>query len=74
MLPNKVIPSRESVFPYLLDILEKIGPAPISVGELMKKSLFGLKSPADFVLALDVLFALGKIGWEESRKGVLYVG
>ena len=72
-LPNKAIPYVQSVIARFPQVLEIVSQRDISPRELLKLANADKQDMADFLSALDCLYALGKI--EFSRGGKLhYVG
>ena len=66
-LPNKVIPYAQSVIARFPRILEIVSKQDISPKELLEQTNADNQDMADFLSALDCLYALGKI--EFSMKG-----
>ncbi|WP_342471835.1 ABC-three component system middle component 7 [Metasolibacillus sp. FSL H7-0170] len=72
-LPNKVIPYTNSVIALFPDILEALAQQDMSPKELFEITTFGKKDLADFLSALNCLFALGKIELIEEGRMLRYV-
>lgn len=70
--PNKFIPLDKSIIGkmgcLLIDDLDEI-----SVTELMELKKKNFSDIGEFILALDTLYALGKIELDDGRKVVKYV-
>lgn len=72
-LPNKVIPYTNSVIALFQDILEALTQQDMSPKELFEITAFRKKDIADFLSALNCLFALGKIELIEEGRVLRYV-
>lgn len=72
-LPNKVIPYTNSVIALFPDILEALAQQDMSPKELFEVTAFRKKDMADFLSALNCLFALGKIELIEEGRVLRYV-
>lgn len=72
-LPNKVIPYTNSVIALFPDILEALAQQDMSPKELFEVTVFRKKDMADFLSALNCLFALGKIELIEEGRVLRYV-
>ncbi|EMP0349988.1 hypothetical protein B2H94_12860 [Clostridium sporogenes] len=72
-LPNKVIPYTNSVIALFPDILEALTQQDMSPKELFEITAFRKKDIADFLSALNCLFALGKIELIEEGRVLRYV-
>jgi len=72
-LPNKVIPYANSVIALFPDILEALSQRDMSPKELFEITAFRKKDIADFLSALNCLFALGKIELIEEGRVLRYV-
>jgi hypothetical protein len=73
LLPNKITPFRESVLVNFPLLLKEIKTEDISVIELFKKAKLNIGSIADYLEALDCLFALKKIELNEQAEILHYV-
>lgn len=72
-LPNKVTSYTNSIialFPYILEALSQRDMSP---KELYERTMTQKKNMADFLSALDCLFALGKIKLIEGERTLRYV-
>ncbi|KOA19583.1 hypothetical protein CLHOM_16720 [Clostridium homopropionicum DSM 5847] len=72
-LPNKVIPYTNSVIALFPDILEALTQQDMSPKELFEITASRKKDLADFLSALNCLFALGKIELIEEGRVLRYV-
>ena len=72
-LPNKVIPYTNSVIALFPDILEALTQQDMSPKELFEITAFRKKDIANFLSALNCLFALGKIELIEEGRVLRYV-
>ncbi|AVP64441.1 hypothetical protein C3B64_09235 [Clostridium botulinum] len=72
-LPNKVIPYTNSVIALFPDILEALAQQDMSPKELFELISTRKKDMADFLSALNCLFALGKIELIEEGRVLHYV-
>ena len=72
-LPNKVTSYTNSVISLFPDILEALAQQDMSPKELFELTRYREKDMADFLSALDCLFALGKIGLIEEGRVLRYV-
>jgi hypothetical protein len=72
-LPNKVIPYTNSVIALFPDILEALAQQDMSPKELFEITAFRKKDMADFLSALNCLFALGEIELIEEGRVLHYV-
>lgn len=72
-LPNKVIPYTNSVIALFPDILEALAQQDMSPKELLELISNRKKDMADFLSALNCLFALGKIELIEEGRVLRYV-
>ena len=73
LLPNKLYSYEESVLsklPFLLTVLRQ---TPISVLELYQKSSAKFSGVSEFIDALDCLYALGRIDFDEKEDVLNYV-
>jgi hypothetical protein len=71
--PNKVVTLQSSALGMVGTILEK-GPAPISLVKLYKAVSRQFESIDQFILAIDILYVLGRINVDMERKTLTYVG
>ena len=72
-LPNKVTSYTNSVISLFPDILEALAQQDMSPKELFELTSTRKKDMADFLSALDCLFALGKIELVEEGRVLHYV-
>lgn len=72
-LPNKAIPYSQSVIARFPQILEIVSQKDISPKELLEQANTGKQDMADFLSALDCLYALGKIEFSEKGDKLHYV-
>ena len=72
-LPNKVTPYAKSVIALFPDILGKLAQQDMSPKELFEKTKSRKYDMADFLSALDCLFALAEIELDEEGRLLHYV-
>lgn len=72
-LPNKVTPYANSIIALFPDILEALAQQDITPKELFEITKSHKRDMADFLSALDCLFALGKIELIEEGRVLRYV-
>lgn len=72
-LPNKVTSYTNSVIAIFPDILHALAQQDMSPKELFELTSTRKKDMADFLSALDCLFALGKIELVEEGRVLHYV-
>lgn len=72
-LPNKVTSYANSIIALFPDILEALSQQDMSPKELFERTMSRKKNMADFLSALDCLFALGKIKLIEEERVLHYV-
>lgn len=73
-LPDKVTPYALSSLPLLVTILKTLEMSDMEPSELlrkMSKKSYGLNETIE---ALDLLFALGKVDFDEDETRLRYVG
>jgi hypothetical protein len=73
LLPSKIIPFKESILSKFPVLLREIKKGDISVMDLYKKVKAEINSIADYLDALDCLFALKKIELNEQMEILHYV-
>ena len=73
-LPNKAIPYSKSVIARFPQILEIVSQRDITPKELLQVANGEEQDMADFLSALDCLYALGKIEFTEEGGLLHYVG
>jgi hypothetical protein len=72
ILPNKIVRLEDSALSLVPLILE-LGPAPIPAASLFQEVADDFESLDQFLLALDLLFALGRIDVDMTTGVVSYV-
>lgn len=72
-LPNKVTPYAKSIIALFPDILDALTQQDMSPKELFEITKSRKNDMADFLSALDCLFALGKIELIEEGRVLRYV-
>lgn len=72
-LPNKVTPYVNSIIAFFPDILEALSQQDMSPKELFELTASHKNDMADFLSALDCLFALGRIELVEEGRVLRYV-
>ena len=72
-LPHKVTPYAKSIIALFPDILEELSQQDMSPKELFEKTKSIKYDMADFLSALDCLFALGKLELIEEGRLLRYV-
>ena len=73
LLPNKLIPYDQSILSKLPIILKELDNPPIPVHELYKRVIKKMSGVNEFIDALDCLYALGKIEFDEKEEVLRYV-
>lgn len=73
ILPNKLIPFKESVLAKLAYVLNVLILNNESVESLFEKTSQHFEDVNQYILVLDVLFALEKIEFDEGLKVIRYV-
>lgn len=73
LLPNKLIPYDQSILPKLSVILKALKDNPKSVHDLYKQVIKKMAGISEFIDALDCLYALGKIEFDEKEEVLRYV-
>ena len=73
LLPNKLIPYDQSILSKLPIILKELDNHPIPVHELYKRVIKKMSGVNEFIDALDCLYALGKIEFDEKEETLRYV-
>ncbi len=69
ILPNKLIPFNKCVLSKVVSILKELEISKKPCGEIFISTRPYFEDVNEYILALDVLYVLGKIGMDE--KGVL---
>lgn len=72
-LPNKVTSYSNSIIALFPGILEALSQQDMSPKELFERTMPRQKDMADFLSALDCLFALGRIKLIEEKRVLRYV-
>jgi len=70
--PDKFTSIDDSVLSKSTNLLMEVG-AQVTVGQLRSETDKFFPDVADFILALDTLFALGKIDFNDSTGMITYV-
>lgn len=73
LLPNKLIPYDQSILPKLSVLLKELKDNPKSVHDLYKRVIKKMAGVSEFIDALDCLYALGKIEFDEKEEVLRYV-
>jgi hypothetical protein len=73
ILPNKLISFQDCILAKTVYILEKISDSDFSVIELYEQVETHFEDLNEYMLALDVLYVLGKIEYNEELRVIQYV-
>lgn len=73
ILPNKLISFQDCILAKTVYILEKISDSDFSVIGLYEQVETHFEDLNEYILALDVLYALGKIKYNEGLQVIQYV-
>lgn len=73
ILPNKLISFKDCILAKTIYILGKVSDLDISVIELYEKVETHFEDLNEYILALDVLYVLGKIKYNEELRVIQYV-
>lgn len=73
ILPNKLISFQDCILAKTVYILEKISDSDFSVIELYEQVETHFEDLNEYMLALDVLYVLGKIKYNEGLQVIQYV-
>lgn len=73
ILPNKLISFKDCILAKTIYILENISDSDFSVIELYAKVETHFEDLNEYMLALDVLYVLGKIKYNEELRVIQYV-
>ena len=73
ILPNKLISFQDCILAKTVYILEKISDSDFSVIELYEQVETHFEDLNEYMLALDVLYVLGKIKYNEELRVIQYV-
>lgn len=73
ILPNKLISFQDCILSKTVYILEKISDSDFSVIRLYEQVEIHFEDINEYMLALDVLYVLGKIKYNEELQAIQYV-
>lgn len=73
ILPNKLISFQNCILAKTVYILEKISDSDFSVIQLYEQVKTYFEDLNEYMLALDVLYVLGKIKYNEELRVIQYV-
>lgn len=73
ILPNKLISFQDCILSKTVYILEKISDSDFSVIRLYEQVEIHFEDISEYMLALDVLYVLGKIKYNEELQAIQYV-
>ena len=73
ILPNKLISFQDCILAKAVYILEKISDSDFSVIQLYEQVKTYFEDLNEYMLALDVLYVLGKIKYNEELRVIQYV-
>lgn len=73
ILPNKLISFQDCILAKTVYILEKISDSDFSVIGLFEQVETHFEDLNEYMLALDVLYVLGKIEYNEELQVIQYV-
>lgn len=73
ILPNKLISFQDCILAKTVYILEKISDSDFSVIQLYEQVKTYFEDLNEYMLALDVLYVLGKIKYNEELRVIQYV-
>ena len=73
ILPNKLISFQNCILAKTVYILEKISDSDFSVIQLYEQVKTYFEDLNEYMLALDVLYVLGKIKYNEELQVIQYV-
>lgn len=73
ILPNKLISFQDCILAKTVYILKKISDSDFSVIKLYEKVETHFEDLNEYMLALDVLYVLGKIKYNEELRVIQYV-
>ena len=73
ILPNKLISFQDCILAKTVYILEKIRDSDFSVSGLYEQVETHFEDLNEYILALDVLYVLGKIKYNEGLQVIQYV-
>lgn len=72
--PSKVTPYNLSSFPLMVLILNELEASPMTPSDLLASRKIKRHSMHEIIDALDALFALGKIDFDNNGLRLRYVG
>ena len=72
ILPNKLISFQDCILAKTVYILEKIGNSNVSDIDLYEQVETHFEDLNEYMLALDVLYVLGKIKYNEELRVIQY--
>lgn len=72
-LPNKITSYKESILSKLPIILNELRDNQVSINDIYIKNERKFESIDQFIDALDCLYALGKIQYDEESERIVYV-
>ncbi|MGG5359199.1 MULTISPECIES: ABC-three component system middle component 7 [unclassified Enterococcus] len=73
LFPNKITKFQESTISKLIFILDELSSKPLGIVPLYTKLMKHFEDLDQFILALDVLFLLEKIRFDEKWEVLIYV-
>lgn len=73
ILPNKLISFQDCILSKTVYILEEISDSDFSVVRLYEQVEIHFEDISEYMLALDVLYVLGKIKYNEELQAIQYV-
>lgn len=73
ILPNKLIPFKDCILQKTIYILNALNKNDFPVSELFIQVKNSFEDVAEFIIALDVLFVLDRIVFDENLKVLKYV-
>lgn len=73
ILPNKLISFQDCILSKTVYILEEISDSDFSVIRLYEQVEIHFEDINEYMLALDVLYVLGKIKFNEELQAIQYV-
>ena len=68
IVPNKFVSFKQSVLSKLPKVMSSLDKSKISLHDLFKKCRKSFEDVSEFILALDVLFVLGKIEFDRQEE------
>ena len=73
ILPNKLISFQDCILSKTVYILEEISDSDFTVIRLYEQVEIHFEDISEYMLALDVLYVLGKIKYNEELQTIQYV-